>query len=383
LLVARLENKKNFHFLDLMVNYGHGRGEFNLAQAETLNYLIHLKIIQNQDKTGVGLAIYSRRQDRLVFLRYSQVVLNQGEKEILNATGGFGFNELGFAKLTEFEVKRHLLDLRAWQGTTGQTQYFFFYPDEIVIYRAGENRLERETAFKLNWQRPYYPTLEYEGRLLLLGDPQKLYLVAGANFSAAAPVFTPLGENGWQKIAQVDFVPFAQILLNGTGYLVGARYQPGQNFFQDQLVFLPYRPGDFAAAKYYEKSIFPFYDLAIASPRGDLESVQATDLTYHCHFFSGNFEELVSETTRTGASLAIIDNRWLVSSDYTTVNDRLLFFDIQNGSRRLVYESKVDGEVRFLTAGIWNGISGCWAYLKVGQDDSAQYRLQFWGKKGE
>ena len=65
LLMARLENDKNIRISDLLINFANGRGEFNLSKVNELDYLLYLKFIQNKNKTGLGLAIFSRWQDKV------------------------------------------------------------------------------------------------------------------------------------------------------------------------------------------------------------------------------------------------------------------------------------------------------------------------------
>jgi hypothetical protein len=135
MLTARLENDKNIKISDLLINFANGRGEFNLSKVNGLEYLLYLKFIQNKSKTGLGMTIFSRWQDKLVSIKYIEKNLDQGEMELLNAKN-FAFSELGFSKLTEFETKKNLMDIQSINSADGQTQYFFYYPDEIIIYLA-------------------------------------------------------------------------------------------------------------------------------------------------------------------------------------------------------------------------------------------------------
>ncbi len=102
-------------------------------------------------------------------------------------TQNFAFSALGFSKLLEFESKKNLMDIQSIAGADGQVQYFFYYPDEIIIYTANETRLEKHSQFKLKWTRPFYPVLHPEGRLLLFRSDQDLLLTAGGTTSPLAP----------------------------------------------------------------------------------------------------------------------------------------------------------------------------------------------------
>jgi hypothetical protein len=74
MLTARLENDKNIKTSDLLLNFTHGRGEFNLSKVTGLDYLLCLKFIQNKNKTGLGMAIFSRWQDKLVSIKYTEKI---------------------------------------------------------------------------------------------------------------------------------------------------------------------------------------------------------------------------------------------------------------------------------------------------------------------
>ena len=108
--------------------------------------------------------------------------------ELLNVRN-FAFSELGFSKLIEFESKKepdgHPEHLR---GADGQTQYFFYYPDEIIIYMAREDRLEKHIRnSSSNGRRPFYPVLHYQGKLLLFLFNQELILTVGRQFFVQRP----------------------------------------------------------------------------------------------------------------------------------------------------------------------------------------------------
>ena len=112
LLISRLENDKNIRISDLLVNFTNGLGEFNLGRVDELQYLLDLKLIQNKSKTGLGLTIFSRLQDKIVAVKYFEKDLSKGEMDLLNAKN-FAFSELGFSKLLEFESKKNLMDIQS------------------------------------------------------------------------------------------------------------------------------------------------------------------------------------------------------------------------------------------------------------------------------
>jgi hypothetical protein len=380
MLVSKLESEKNIRVSDLLVNFADGRGEFNLSQAGDLDYLLDLKLIQNKSKTGLGLTVFSRLQDKIVAVKYFEKSLSQGEMELLN-TRESAFSELGFSKLLEFESKKNLMDIRSIAADGGQEQYFFYYPDEIIIYLANETRLEKHFQFKLKWTRPFYPVLHDEGRLLLFRSGQSLVLTAGSNFSPYAQVLT-FRDGQWQEAGKIDFIPFRTIELNQNPYLVGARYEEGQNFFKDKVYFMPFSdPAGRTGA--YEKKTYPAMALDFSTQEGQLQALHLIDRDYRYHLFTAEFEEKQPLPEKKGASLAALGGDWLAVSDHTSTSDQLFFYDIRAGGLRQVYTAKISGEVQFISAGTWLNIKGFWAGVWQKTDSLERLLVQFWGKRDE
>ena len=380
MLISRLESEKNIRVADLLVNFANGRGEFNLSQAGDLDYLIDLKLVQNKSRTGLGLSVFSRLQDRIVTLKYFEKSLSRGEMEFLN-TQDFPFSELGFSKLLEFESKEDLMDIQSIAADGGQTQYFFYYPDEIVIYLARETRLEKLAQFKLQWTRPVHPVLHHEGKLLLFRSGPSLLLTAGNNFSPYSQVLA-FRDGRWQEVQKLNFVPFRYIVLNQNPYLVGARFEEGRNFFKDKVYFLPFNdPAEKASA--YEKKTYPAMAVDFSTQEGQLQAVHLIDRSYNYHLFSAEFEEKSPLPEKKGASLAVLGGEWLAVSDHTRGSDQLFFYDIRDGGQRPVYTARISGEVQFIAAGSWQSAKGFWAGVRQRADGLERLLVQFWGKQNE
>ncbi|MBU4306846.1 MAG: hypothetical protein L6428_05355 [Candidatus Aminicenantes bacterium] len=378
LLISNLENEKNIRISDLLINFANGRGEFNLGRVDDLHYLLDLKLIQNKSKTGLGLTIFSRLQDKIVSVKYFEKALSKGEMDFLNAKN-FAFSKLGFSKLLEFESKRNLMDIQSISGSDGREQYFFYYPDEIVIYLASNMRLEKDSQFKLGWTRPVYPALHYEGKLLLLQTNQGLVLTAGNNFSSYAKVLA-FRDSLWQEIQKIDFVPFKYLILNQIPYLVGASYEEGRNYFKDKIYFMPFSdPANRSGI--YEKKAAPAMALDFSVQDGQLQAVHLIDRNYNYHLFSAEFEEQFPAPEKKGASLAALGGEWLAVSDYSRASDQLFFYNIQNGGQRPTYSEKITGEIQFISAGVWQNIKGFWTGVRQERDGQERFMVQFWGKR--
>jgi hypothetical protein len=380
MLTARLENDKNIKNSDLLINFANGRGEFNLSKVNELDYLLYLKFIQNKSKTGLGMIIFSRWQDKLVSIKYIEKNLGQGEMDLLDAKN-FAFSELGFSKLTEFETKKNLMDIQSMNSADGQSQYFFYYPDEIVICQARENRLEKHSSVKLNWTRPLYPALNYQGKLLLFTFKQALIMTAGNNFSPYAQVLT-FSNNQWLETAKIGFVPLKQLVFNQNPYLVGASYDEGKNYFKDKIYFMPFSDPAVNTGT-YEKKVFPAYDIDFSTHEGQLQAVHLIDRNYNYHLLTADFAEKTPEQNKKGASLAASEDQWLAVSAYSRQTDQVFFYDIKAGGQRPVYIGKIPGEIQFITAGIWQTVKGFWVCLQLPQDNYGRSVLQFWGKRND
>lgn len=380
MLLSRLEAEKNIRLVDLLVDFSDGSGRFNLSQAHALDFLLDLKLIQNKSKTGLGLTVFSRLQDRVVAVKYFEQAIGRGEMDLLQAKH-FAFSALGFSKLLEFESKRDLMDIQSIAGSDGQTQYFFYYPDEIIIYTASETRLEKHSQFKLKWTRPYFPVLHPEGRLLLFRSDRDLVLTAGGNFSPSAQVLT-FRDGQWQETGKVDFVPLRFLTLNQQPYLAGVRYEEGRNFFKDRIYFLPFSTPAGSEGLQHRR-ICPAMAIDMASASGQLQAVHAVDRDYTYRLFSADFEERTPLSEKKGASLAALDGEWLAMSDHSRASDQLFFYDIRDGGLRPVYSGKIAGEVLFIAAGNWQKSRGFWVGARQQEDGLERLLVQFWGKSDE
>ncbi|MCP4220105.1 MAG: hypothetical protein GY765_36070 [bacterium] len=381
MLVARLETSTGMKYSDLMINFQRHKGEFNLSRSEALNYLVYLKLIRNKNAIGVGVAIFSRSLDKLVSIQYFQEAVSAGEQDFLEIRD-YGFKTTGFTKQIEIDAETQLLDFRTVKLPDNTDGYFFFYPEKIDGYKIDNGRFKKYSTFKLSWGRPYYPVLEKEGRLLFFsasGD-NGLYMSVGGNFSPRSKICRYTGGK-WQEVGGSNFVPFKLMRLNDRDYLAGAAYDEGKNYFKASLCLAPFVSGKMQEDELIRKQVPPFYALDYSTVDGKwLESIHLVDTGYNYRFFAGDFEERTTESTKRGAAIAVLDNSWVVVSDYSIVNDTLYFYKIEEGSRRLVYQSEIRGEVMFLSRGAWKETQGFWVYVKKTGRNNVEYTLQFWSE---
>ncbi len=379
LLVSKFEASQTFHFKDMMINFNGNSGEFNLNNINQLNYFIFLKLIRNRDKLGAGVVIFSKSLDRIVGVHYREVLLNAGEINILN-TVDYGFQSVGFSKIVEINAQQDLLDIKSIQDPSGDFRYFFYYPNKINIFKHRQTKLEKVSSFDLNWERPYYPVLEYEGKLSVFIFSGIVYLTAGNNFSPYCKVLK-YQDNRWNELPALDFIPFKLLRINDQYYLSGSKYEEGKNFFKNKIILALFDSMKFNPKKYFEKKVPAFYSLAFSSKNDQLFSIHMIDRQYRYRFFSDNFEEQTMETEKRGASLSSTSDEWLAVSDYSRGSDTLYFYKIKGGSRHLVYQQKVKGEIVFISEGQWKSFSGFWVFVKKSNKYGNEFVLQFWSKR--
>jgi hypothetical protein len=383
LIAARLETETSFSFRDSLLSFSNGRGEFNPRTLDDVNHLIYLRLVQNLNKTGIGVVIYSKRQDTVVSVRYAETEIPAGERNLL-VKSDFGFSGLGFAKLAEWQPPAGLLDVCAVPSAGGPPMLLLLYPAEIEVRQLRDDRLEKSSTLKLNWGRPFYPVLHPEGRMALRQQGGTLLLAAGGNFSNASKIFR-FSDGKWTETDHVDFVAQAWLTINAAPYLAGARYQTGQNTFQGRIFLLPVAAdgGTTDKASLYEKSVPPFLALDVNAPGGRLESLHLIDLGYVYHQYSSEFAERLADPMlrRSGSALAVIPGQWLATSDYSSGADRLFLTGIGDGGWRPTYDQPIDGEIVFIRDGSWQGTPGFWVYVRRSRDTYDEYPLQFWGKR--
>jgi hypothetical protein len=287
------------------------------------------------------------------------------------------------------DAKGHLLDLRSFLDREGQLRLLFYYPEEIEFFKLEGNRLVKVFSYPLQWGSPYYPARKEEGKLCVFYQDDRLVVTVGANFSPQARVlWIKSGEvEEVTAVDTVDFVPFRQIRLNNRVYLAGARYALGKNYFQNQCVLLPLEgtAGRLVKEKYFVKAVPAFYSLDYSTSGSEriLNSVHLVDRDYKYRFLGDNFEELTVEAGKRGSALSCLEDRWLAVSDFSHRSDRLYFYALEKGRRRLVYQNNIAAEIVFIADGLWKAAPGFWVYIKQNKPTAARYKLQFWSKKSD
>lgn len=382
LLTSRLEVLSQVRFLDLIVNFNNGHGVFNQKIGERIDFPIYMKMIQHQGKIGVGTVIFSTNLDKIVYIKYSEEWLDSGEKEILN-TEIYGFGGVGFSKIVEIEADRNLMDLKGAKDSTGGYRYYFYYPEKVDIYGVDTNRLAKLLSLNLEWGRPYYPAIQPEGRLLVFDFKGIRYLAAGSNFSPASKLFL-FENNQWRELGGIPFTPFTLVRLNDVYYLIGAAYEMGRNYFQGDVLLAPFTNSGIVSERRYEKKVHPFYAIDFSANGDLLNSIHMVDMDYHYKFYTADFESFSVDLVKRGSALASLADKWLAVSENIEIadQDKLFFYKIENGSRRLVYEEKISGNVVFISSGVWKREDGFWVYVKRRQRYGDEFKLQFW-KKGK
>ncbi|MCP5046793.1 MAG: hypothetical protein GY940_06455 [bacterium] len=384
----------HFQYTDLMVNFHKSKGEFNLNRVHLLNHLIYLKLTRNKNKIGAGITIFSRISDKIVFVKYVEILFGSQERDIFNTTQ-FGFKGTGFTRVVELAAQPGLLDFKSVPDAQGSPRFLFYYPKKIELFRMDGSRMSRFFSYPLQWGREYYPVIHPEGKLAVFTRGDALVVTVGSNFSNTAKILVvEMAGQNWKETGTMDFVPFRRIGLNNEDYIAGARYAVGKNYFRGKIVLAPFRDFESGllsrekkAYPYLLKDVPPFYALDFSSlPQSNaLDSIHLVDREYNYHYLADNFEPLTTEGSgQRGSAVCSFDGRWLAVSDFSEGYDTLYFYKIENGSRQLVFRNSVAGEIVFISDGLWKAARGFWVYLKIPkQGASTEYKLQFWSKKSE
>lgn len=388
LLVSRLESIGTIGFTDLMINIQENGGVFNLNRAHGADHLIYLKLTRNRTHIGAGIAIFSKHLDKIVFIKYLEEPYLAGERDLFE-TVSYGFETSGFSRILESDAEPLLLDVETIRDGEGSPVYLFYYPNRVEGFSANANSFKRVFSSPLHWTQAYYPAQFPEGRLVVIEEGEKQYIAVGGNFLQGAMLLLFNG-NGFERVADLDFLPVRTIELNGNRYLAGARYVAGNNYFHNRLVLVPFSGGKVRTEDELVKEVPYFYALDYSTP-GDaltLSSVHLVDRDYRYIYLSDNFEsqELVEEEKK-GAVLSTLGNQWLVISAFTQGSDTLYFYNIQDGNRRLAYQHDIDGEVIFISGGLWKAANGFWVYTRMKEESSRPktgtpgFKLFFWSKQ--
>jgi hypothetical protein len=388
LLTSRLETVETFTYTDLMINFNQNKGVFNLNRIHRLNHLIYLKLTRNKARIGVGISIFSRTLDKIVYIKYLETDFVAPERDVFD-TSRYGFQGIGFSRIVEMEAEEDLLDVRSFLDKDGHLRFLFLYPTVLQVLKLNVNRLNKLSSFKLVWDRPYFPVMKKEGRLSVFLEGGLGYVTVGCNFSSRSKLLI-FNNDRWEnpESRELNFVPLKRLNLNGRVYIAGARYEPGKNFFQNSLVLIPFENGKLLEDQLLEKEVMPFYimSFSIGEEKGILNSIHIIDRDYNYRFLADNFEELTVDPQKRGSAMASLGGQWLALSDFSMGRDKLFFYKIQDGSRQLIFENQLDGEIQFISSGIWKAAPGFWILLKrspITKSSSPVYKLQFWSKKAE
>jgi hypothetical protein len=377
LFVSQLEKLPNLAYYDLMINFSNKTGTFNLKRSEEASYLIYLRLIQHYQKLGLGMVIFSKDVNKIVYIDYKEVTYSNHELSLLDATD-YGFSEVGFSKVIQTAVNRDLLDLYSIIRSEGVSEHFLLYPDQIEIFQSEAKILKKTATIPLKWERPYFPTLHPEGRLFYFQWNGVEYFSAGANFSEYGKIYQ-FKNNGWQEFSRTEVVLLTKISLNDRIYLVGGKYIAGKNYFDKYVKLIPLLPAELVLKEAYKKPLPYFYAIDFAKNNQELISIHLVDYDYKFKTYSADFELLVQEEEKFGAALAVDRLKWVALSNYSIGNDQINFFQIENGKVQKIYKNKIQAEIRFIRSGYLKSQAGFWVYTVKETEKVNDYHLQFWG----
>ncbi len=384
LIVYRLDRDKSIDFKDSMLSFTKGVGRFNRRTHRTVRFLMSVTMIRNRSRIGFGVSIFSVNLDKTVFVKYVESDVTHGEVSFLNIREN-RFSEFGFEKIVELDSKKGLLDMRSVVSSAESSAaplYYFYYIDRIQVFQFSSNRLKKIAVIKLNETdaSDFFPAIEVEGRLFFFTFGTDSYMVVSNNTRKNSLVYKNQ-QGTWESVAKIGFVPFEAFLSNNKHYFIGGQYEPGKNYFKENLVLKSIENTLNGVDEKFYKRIEPFYSISFLKENDRIVSMYTIDRKYQFINYGANFEATESNQSRFGYAFSVLENQWIVRTAYTSASDQLKFYKINEIEDKPKYEKPISGEVHFINGGQWNQMKGLWVYVKKRINNYDVYKLQFWSKK--
>jgi len=381
LLVSKLENIQNTKFYDLLVSIEDNESIFNLKSVELkkINYFLSLKVIRNYNKLGLVISVFSKILDKVVFLDYIEVNYKKEEEDYFK-TINYVFKRVGFSRIVELNVKKGLLNVSSFLMPDGVVRYFFLYDKKIDIYQYNKNRLIKIFTLKIKWKRPFYPNLERIGNIKSFQYKKVFYLILTINSYPYSIVYS-FENNEWKLKDYIKFNIIDVVNFRNTIYLIGSNFVFGKNYYNGKIFYLPFKNNHFLKNEILTKNIAPFYSLGIDNNEEYIKSYFVINKDYLLNVLSNNLEIISNSDNKLGAELSVLKGKWLVTSFYSNIKDKLLFYKIDDSSYVKKYEENLNGIVKFISSGYYKLLKGFWVYLKIEKNNEINYSLQFWSKQ--
>ena len=376
LIITPLERSENAQFRDFSTGFNNGKGNFDLNRINEINHFISIKLINNMGKLGAGIVIYNRNVNRIVSIKYYEESISKAEVELLGIKDP-GLSSGEYSKVYDIRVNHNLLNVASY-NIKGTEYIFFLLNDRIDIYTLTENSLLKLKSVKIEWGRPYFPSIHNEGNLFLFEENDDVYLIAGSNFSRYSYIFN-LKDNKLKKIAKFDFSVADVFMINGVRYIAGFNFSFGKNFYKGKLFLKQFNFVNFNAGETFIKNLPDFYSAAFFKDRGEFRSLFLIDLNYKMRIFSDTINETSGSDSKFGYTHAISEDVIAISS-YTDNNDRLKMMKIGNDINTPLFNKEIKGKIKLIKEGIVEEKHGFWVIVEKSNKGFKNLKLQFWRK---
>ncbi len=376
LIITPLERSDNTQFKDLSTGFNDGRGNFDLNRINEINHFISIKLINNMGKLGAGIVIYNRNTNRIVNIKYYEELIKKEEVELL-AIKNPGLSSREYSKVIDIKVNRNLMNIASY-NIQGIENIFFLLNDRIDFYTLADNSIFKVGSTKIEWGKPYLPSIQNEGNLFLFKKSDDIFLIAGSNFSRYSYIFN-LKSKKLQRIAKLNFSVSDIFQINGVRYIAGFNFNFGKNFYKGKLFLKQFDSINFNTGETFIKDLPDFYSAAFYKENDEFRSLYLIDMNYNMRIFSATINETSGSDYKFGYTHAISEDI-IASSSYTNDNDRLIMFRIGNDISTPIFDQKITGKIKLIKKGIAEGKHGFWVIVEKSNKGFKNLKLQFWRK---
>lgn len=375
LIITNLERSEVADFKDILTGFNNGKGNFDLNRINEVNHFVTIKLINNMGKLGAGVIIYNRNLNRIVSVRYYEEQINKREIELLSIKDP-GVSSREYFKVFDLRVNKNLLNIVSCD-IKGTEYLFFLLTDRIDIYTIVKNSISKKSTRRINWEKPYFPSIKNEGNLFLFKENSEIFFAAGSNFSKYSYVYKLEGSE-LKSHSRMEFSIADVIKINDIRYIAGFNYNFGMNFYKGKLFLKQFKHLNFNSGETFAKTLPDFYSAAFYKEGDDFRSIFLIDLDYNMRVFSDTMNEAAGFESKFGSTHAISGNVIAVS-DHVDKNDRLRMLKIGNIMTPL-FNIRIKGEIKLIKNGILKGYKGFWIIVENNTKGIVKLNLQFWRK---
>lgn len=377
LIVTPLEKSGSGFFKDLLTGFNGGKGSFDLTRINEVTHIISVKVINHMGNLGAGIVIYNRNNNRIVNIKYFEEPITKPEVSLLG-TNDPGLSSREYYKELDMRINQKSLLSLSSTSIAGSQYIFLLSENKIDTYLLSESSIVKKNSHKIEWGRPYYPSIRSEGNLFLFHNEGDVYLSAGSNFSKFSYIYK-FGNSGLIKISRLNFSVRDMFKINGTMYFAGFNFNFGKNYFKGKLYLKQFNANNFESGQTFIKDLPDFYSSAFYKEEEEFKSLYLIDRDYKLRVFSDAINEVEVKGTKFGSAIAVRDS-FIALSDFTEKNDSIKVLKIGDDYNTPIFNRKIKGSIKLLKRGSINGKMGFWVIVEEDGKGLKKSRIQFWRK---